>query len=228
MLIAIFIVLCALAALASGVMFIMAMENDEQLKATFLKGMTTVCCIIIAAFSMFYAENRTFALLIVIGLCFGCAGDVLLALRFVHTDKFNTYFLSGAGSFLVGHIFYLIALYSIALQSWKLALPLTAVGLAVELFNTKRHHVELGKLFLPLGVYAAFVCFMGCSAVSCCIMHFSIGTLLFAIAGVCFIISDSILSVQCFGDSQNNHNNRVLHIFYWIAQLLIAVSPLFI
>ena len=43
-----------------------------------------------------------------------------------------------------------------------------------------------------------------------------------------FIISDSILSVQCFSGNPTNGKNRAVHITYWLAQYLIALSALFI
>lgn len=220
------IVLLALACAGIGSWFIIEMEKDNQVKATSLKGLTTVCCILIAAIALFHTDNRFFASMVIIGLFFGCLGDVLLALRFVYPTRFNTMFLSGAGSFLLGHVFYVIALYSIAPKAWIVGVPLTVIALGVELFNSKKHELDMGKLFLPLGGYAAFVCFMGCSAVGACVFNFNLGTFLFAIAGVCFIVSDSILSVQCFGKTPDNVKNRTLHVFYWVAQLLIALSPM--
>lgn len=227
MLIALIVVL-ALSCLFCGVRFIKAMEADDQEKATVLKGLTTICCILIALIAYFMTSLPKFALLVILGLIFGFIGDELLALRFVYTKKFSAFFLSGALAFLIGHIFYLIALYGLAPRAWMLSVPLTLAALAAEFINSKKHSLDMGKLFLPLGFYAAVVCFMGCSAVGVCVFHFNLGTLMFAVAGLCFIASDSILSVQCFSDRPTNTKNRVLHIFYWAAQLLIALSPIFI
>lgn len=227
MLIALIVVL-ALSCLFCGVRFIKAMEADDQEKATVLKGLTTICCILIALIAYFMTSLPNFVLLVILGLIFGFLGDELLALRFVYTKKFNAFFLSGALAFLIGHIFYLIALYGLAPKAWMISVPLTLAALAAEFINSKKHSLDMGKLFLPLGFYAAVVCFMGCSAVGVCVFHFNFGTLLFAVAGLCFIASDSILSVQCFSDRPTNMKNRVLHIFYWAAQLLIALSPIFI
>ena len=227
MLIALIVVL-ALSCLFCGVRFIKAMEADDQEKATVLKGLTTICCILIALIAYFMTSLPKFALLVILGLIFGFIGDELLALRFVYTKKFSAFFLSGALAFLIGHIFYLIALYGLAPRAWMLSVPLTLAALAAEFINSKKHSLDMGKLFLPLGFYAAVVCFMGCSAVGVCVFHFNFGILLFAVAGLCFIASDSILSVQCFSDRPTNTKNRVLHIFYWAAQLLIALSPIFI
>lgn len=222
------IILLALACFFCGKKFIAAMEAGEDLKATILKGLTTVCVIVIAIISLAHSDDKLFARLVIFGLFFGCLGDVLLALRFVYTEKFNMYFLTGAGAFLAGHIFYVLALYRVAPKAWIVALPLLVIALAIELRNTKKHNLDMGKLFIPLGIYAAFVCFMGSSAVGSVFFNFSLGTLLFGIAGVCFIASDSILSIQCFSDHPSNEKNRILHVFYWVAQLLIALSPMFI
>ena len=183
MLIALIVVL-ALSCLFFGVRFIKAMEADDQEKATVLKGLTTICCILIALIAYFMTPLTKFALLVILGLIFGFIGDELLALRFVYTKKFSAFFLSGALAFLIGHIFYLIALYGLAPRAWMLSVPLTLAALAAEFINSKKHSLDMGKLFLPLGFYAAVVCFMGCSAVGVCVFHFNFGTPLFAVARV--------------------------------------------
>ena len=223
-----FIVLLVLAGLFFGLKFTQVTENNAPVMAVLFKGLTTVCCIVIAAIAVFRTTDRHFAVLVMFGLFFGFLGDELLALRFVFTERFALCFLSGAMSFLVGHVFYVVALYSIAPKAWIAAIPLLIIALLLEYQNSKKHNLDMGKLFIPLAGYAGFVCFMGVSAVGTAIFNFSIGTLLFGIAGVSFIISDSILSVQCFSGNQTNRKNRAVHITYWLAQFLIALSALFI
>ena len=108
------IVILALACLFFGVKYIKVTEENDNVKAVLFKGLTTVCCIVIAAIAVFHTTDKYFAVLIMFGLFFGFLGDELLALRFVFTEKYSLFFLTGALSFLVGHVFYLIALYSIA------------------------------------------------------------------------------------------------------------------
>ena len=222
------IVILALACLFFGIKFTQVTEGNDNVKAVLFKGLTTVCCIIIAAIAVFHTTNKHFAVLVMFGVFFGFLGDELLALRFVFPEKFNLCFASGAMSFFIGHVFYVIALYGIAPKAWIVALPLLVIAVLLELQNTKKHNLQLGKLFAPLSVYCTFVCFMGCTAVGSAIFNFSIGTLLFGIGGVSFIVSDSILSVQCFSGNPTNGKNRALHITYWLAQLLISLSPMFI
>lgn len=155
------IVILALACLFFGIKFTQVTEGNDNVKAVLFKGLTTVCCIVIAAIAVFHTTNKHFAVLVMFGVFFGFLGDELLALRFVFPEKFNLCFASGAMSFFVGHVFYVIALYGIAPKAWIVALPLLVIAVLLELQNTKKHNLQLGKLFAPLSVYCTFVCFMG-------------------------------------------------------------------
>ena len=54
-----------------------------------------------------------------------------------------------------------------------------------------------------------------------------IATVLFALGGVLFVISDTILSCHCFGTAKDPVYNRWVHYTYYAAQLLIAWSLAF-
>ena len=94
-----FIVLLVLAGLFFGLKFTQVTENNDPVMAVLFKGLTTVCCIVIAAIAVFHTTDRHFAVLLMFGLFFGFLGDELLALRFVFTERFALCFLSGAMSF---------------------------------------------------------------------------------------------------------------------------------
>lgn len=222
------IVIFALCCAVCAAWFLYLYETNEQVKAVAVKGLTTVFVILISVVSMFKTGNVRFAKLVMFGLFFGFLGDELLHLRFVFTEKARTVFLIGAYCFFGGHIFYLAALYGIAPKAWIAAIPFVLAVLAVELRNTKKYELDMGVLFIPLSVYAVMCAFMGGSAVGSLICNASVGTALFAVGGVSFVVSDSILSIQCFGKDPNNRKNRWLHFFYWLAQILIAISPIFI
>ena len=150
-----FIVILVLAGLFFGLKFTQVTENNDPVMAVLFKGLTTVCCIVIAAIAVFHTTDRHFAVLLMFGLFFGFLGDELLALRFVFTEKFSLCFLSGAMSFLVGHVFYVIALYSIAPKAWIAAIPLLIIAMLLEYQNSKKHDLKLGKLYFPLAGYCA-------------------------------------------------------------------------
>ena len=222
------IAILALCCAVCAVWFLRLYERNDQAKAVAVKGLTTVCVILISVVSLFKAENTAFARLVMFGLFCGFLGDELLHLRFVFTEKARTVFLIGAYCFFAGHICYLRALYGIAPKAWIAAVPIVLLVLFLELRNTKKYRLDMGNLFVPLSIYAVMCAFMGGSAVGSLICNASSGTLIFAIAGVSFVVSDSILSIQCFGTHPDNRKNRWLHFFYWLAQLLIAISPIFI
>lgn len=132
-----FIVILVLAGLFFGLKFTQVTENNDPVIAVLFKGLTTVCCIVISAVAVFHTTDRHFAVLLMFGLFFGFLGDELLALRFVFTEKFSLCFLSGAMSFLVGHVFYVVALYSIAPKAWIAAIPLLIIAMLLEYQNSK-------------------------------------------------------------------------------------------
>lgn len=223
-----FIVVLFAACVVFAALYMKASKDNDYDKAIIVKGLATICCIIISGIAVFHTNSRAFAVLVVFGVFFGFLGDEFLALRYIFRDKFNEWFLAGSAAFLVGHVFYLIALYGIAPKAWMLAVPLTVVLLIADYFATKKLGMKLNKLAVPLGIYAAIVCFMACTSLSVCIFSFSFGTLLFAIGGLCFGASDCILSIQCFSGNPTYKKSLILHVLYWSAQLLIAISPLFI
>ena len=73
----------------------------------------------------------------------------------------------------------------------------------------------------------AVVAFMGALAVSVAIHAPGESTLLFAIGGGLFIISDNILCAYSFGSERRFGANIGIHATYYAAQLLIAWSIFF-
>ena len=73
-------------------------------------------------------------------------------------------------------------------------------------------------------MYIALVVFMGATACAAAARSFSVGTLMFAAAGVCFSVSDCILCVYCYGSKKTDGMNIAVHVTYYAAQLLIAWS----
>lgn len=223
-----FIVILIAACAAFAALYMKATKDKAYDKAIIVKGLATICCIAIAGITVFHTGNRSFAVLVMFGVFFGFLGDELLAMRYLSATRFTEWFLAGSAAFLAGHIFYLIALYSICPKAWMIAVPLTLALLTADFFVAKKLGIRLEKLAVPMGVYAFGLGFMSCTSIAVCILSFSTGTLLFALGGICFAASDCILSLQSFSDKPSFTKSLVLHILYWSAQLLIALSPLFI
>ncbi|MBO2527815.1 MAG: hypothetical protein CW335_06545, partial [Clostridiales bacterium] len=83
---------------------------------------------------------------------------------------------------------------------------------------------EAGKLMLRGKAYMAITCFMGSLAAVIAVRQFSVGTVLFAIGGILFPFSDTILSAYSFGKNRRFLQSMLLHITYYLAQCLIAAA----
>ena len=101
------------------------------------------------------------------------------------------------------------------------------VALALSGVYNYRKDTNAGNMQVPGMIYMAVVAFMGALAVSVAIHAPGVSTLLFAIGGVLFIISDNILCAYSFGSERRFGANIGIHATYYAAQLLIAWSIFF-
>ena len=76
-------------------------------------------------------------------------------------------------------------------------------------------------------VYIALVCFMAASACAAAVSVPSISSILMALGGLSFVLSDNVLCAYCFGEDRRFGLNWLIHISYYGAQLCIAWSIFF-
>jgi uncharacterized membrane protein YhhN len=127
--------------------------------------------------------------MIVGGLLFSLAGDVLLMLP---SDRFA----AGLASFLVAHLFYITAFASDAgFGSAPLALLPFALGSAA-LYPLLRPN--LGRLEIPVLLYMLVIAVMAWQAVARWLAVGQLGALLASIGAVLFVISDAALALNRF------------------------------
>ena len=136
-------------------------------------------------------------------------------------------FIQGLASFLVAHIFYVIAFnnYSVITEishsqpKWQLILPFIVYGGLVYQYLSE----NLGKLKIPVVIYISVISLMGISALNRMIQINDTSSY-YALAGaLIFIISDTILSINKF-KSKFIQAEFLLLTTYYTAQLLIALS----
>ena len=216
----IFCILC----LCLAAMFIMEESKEKYIPAVVLKGLASLCFVIVGAMT---GDGSHLAKLILIGLVLGCVADVLLNLRWVFRDKGKIIFLLGILVFLSGHIVYLAAILPMA-QSWVACLVvgiiLTAV-LMVWIFSK----ITAEKAFKIFGVfYIGAIVLMNCVAVSNQITAPSKFTAIFAAGAVLFLVSDIVLILNTFGP-ESKFSLRITNLsLYYLGQLLIALSLMFL
>ena len=165
---------------------------------------------------------------VVLGLTLGMLGDLLLALRFLTKTCATAYFLAGSVSFFAGHILYILAVLTLCPQAWTYAIPIAVVALGAAGFYAHAKEVRAGKI-MPFGVvYIAGVLFMTACAAAGAFITSSRALFLFFIGGICFSTSDNMLVVLSFGKNDSPYRNAVLHVLYYMAQIFIALTIVFV
>ena len=221
-------ILLALVGMALQGFFIVVEHKEKYVPAVALKGSAALLFCIIGAVAMVTASvNHSFAKLVVIGLFCGMAGDILLNLRFVFPKNGQKIFLAGVAAFLTGHILYLCAIVPL---SQNLVVCLTAgilVAAALLTWIFKTLTVKLAfKIFGML--YIGAIVLMTSVAIGNVLTAPGTAAWMHAIGAMLFTLSDIVLIFNTFG-SEQKFSLRITNLsLYYLGQLLIAASLLFI
>ena len=182
---------------------------------------------------------EVFARDMVIGLCLGWLGDLLLHLTalFKNPGKALTggAFVSGLVAFLVGHIFYVLAYIEgiKAIGRWSRSTIITIVIEVVILlaaFVAAQFVVKLklGIAAIPVALYAATISTMLVCAVTLAIYAAKYSVLLsvvVALGAILFVISDGTLVFCLFGNekAKNSFPLKIVNLTtYFIGQMMLA------
>lgn len=204
--------------------FLWQESKKNYVPAVILKGLAS-CCFVILGFLLSKGSNT--ANLITVGLLLGCIADVLLNLRYVFKEKGQIIFLVGIVVFLAGHIMYLIAVMQGKPYWWIcviVGIVLTAL-LMIWIFR----QITAKKAFKIFGVvYIGAIMLLNCVAIGNLIASPSAFTAIFAAGSLLFLVSDIVLILNTFG-KETKQSLRVTNIgLYYVGQLLIALSLLFL
>ena len=215
------------------IMFCM-FRSEKATVLSLLKTISSICFVLCAVFAINYMGIGNGGLLILVGLIFGLIGDIVLDLKIMYPKQGDSYFIFGTSAFAIGHIFYAFAtvLYNLSvLQShlwWNLlASILIAIAATVGIvFASKKMGLNFGKMFYPVVGYSVILNFMFAFSVSIAI--FNPIFWIFAAGMFLFLASDLVLSMQYFGGRKEKSLIWINHILYYLAQVAIAVSLLFV
>ncbi len=165
---------------------------------------------------------------VVAGLIGGFLGDVLLMIP----DPKNTqkYFMFGLISFLLGHLFYIIAFILLAgnfsqFPLWGLILALPFVIYGIIAYSKLMPYMDQNapEMKLPVTVYLFVIMTMGVSTVFPLGYSSTLGFILSMIGAYSFIISDTIIAFNKFGPKIKN--DRIYTMSTYIAgQFLIVIG----
>ncbi len=159
--------------------------------------------------------------LILIGLCFALAGDVLL----LFTDRSSAFLAGGAVCFLFTHISYTAAFVTKApLSLYDAALFAALLLLAVTVFSLRG--VRLKKIKAGAILYAIVLCAMLARALSMLLSRQTSETfaIFVAFGGALFAVSDVLLAFEAMGGRHASLVGTISAFFYYSGQILIALS----
>ena len=205
-------------------LFLMQEKKENYVAAVCLKGLASLCFVLLGILA---GSSAPIARLIVIGLILGLIADVMLNLRYVFKEKGQLVFLVGILVFLSGHILYLAAVLPIS-GKWLICLIAAAI-LTAFLMWWILSKITAKRAFKIFGiVYIGAIVFLNCAALANLIVQSSTFTGLFAIGAILFLVSDVVLILNTFG-GKTRFALRVTNIgLYYIGQMLIAVSLMFL
>lgn len=186
-------------------------------------------------------NNTSYASLMLIGFVFGWFGDLLL-----HSLKDKMlHFALGVVSFLVGHIFFVAAFHhaiksldpAAPLFTWYEILTVVVAIIAVTIFGIfKKYYQKKGPMVFALLLYGVFLVSMFVKSITYCVAEWSYGIndymypaiITAGLGGLFFLLSDGSLGLILMGD-ETKRGMRIFNITtYFIAQILLALSILFI
>jgi uncharacterized membrane protein YhhN len=152
--------------------------------------------------------------LVLAGLACSLAGDVFLMLP---RDRF----LPGLASFLAGHLFFAAAFAAAGGAAGPPAafLPFAAAGALVYAWLRP----GLGRLALPVAIYAAAIALMAGLAAARWLAVGGVGALLACAGATLFVVSDALLATNRFRRPLRAAQAQILG-SYFAGQCLIALS----
>ncbi len=162
--------------------------------------------------------NKGYLRLLLFGLLFGLAGDVLLEMKSEST------FMAGLVAFLIGHLFYAVAFFGLLpknkwLTPWQIPLWLIAVGVALHITP----HAK--EMLVPVILYVAVITIMVSGALAVWRDKAQPGgfAALVLIASILFFFSDYLVARNAFM-GRTFLNTLVLLPAYYAAQFMFALS----
>lgn len=221
--------------------YLKALWPQKCTKSLILKMICSTMFVSIGVLSMFIADNfSSYAITMLVGLVLGWIGDY-----FLHAKPSNVYFVTGFTSFLIGHIFYIVA-YVKALPKLftdyrMFNVPELIIGgivLVVAFIIMKVIKMKMTPKIVAFGIWLYFIIltFMFTKATALGYHQWQSGVeggilpfLVLTLGSFFFVLSDASLGVIIFGGQKKNYPLKIFNIItYFWGQIMLASSILFI
>lgn len=221
--------------------YLKALWPQKCTKSLILKMVCATMFVSIGVLSMFIAGNfSSYAITMIVGLVFGWIGDY-----FLHAKPTDAYFITGFVSFLIGHIFYIVA-YVKALPTlfsdYKMVnIPEIIIGgvvLIIAFIVMKVIKMKMTPKVVAVGIWVYFciLTFMFVKATALGYHQWQSGAqggilpfLVLMLGSFFFVLSDASLGVIMFAGQRKNYPLKIFNIvtYFW-GQIMLASSILFI
>ena len=223
-------------------LFIISIVKKQRIKGFYFKGFTSLAFILIFAVGVYdlYVKNNgmnlsfidkkhiLFTIFVALGLVCGLLGDLFLEVQYFYKEKKNSQIFSGMVAFFIGHVFYIIAISSLIGFNYLSIIVGLVFTIAVVIggFILK---MNFGKLKLPSYLYTFIIFTMvGQSLFLAIDSQFSLFSVVLMSGALLFGISDLLLAPIYFKGEKRVSFVIANLATYYLAQLLIAISILFI
>lgn len=206
--------------------FMAASRAEDYGRAFWYKGAASLCFLLLGLTASLRCGNGSYAWKLVPGLFLGLTGDQLLALRFLRPVRHDAWFSAGAAAFALGHGLYIWAAFQ---RGGNILVALAAFALLFlcSCVYAKRNWLPNCPMKTGALAYIALVTFMGAAACAAAGEAPGISSILMALGGLGFVLSDNVLCAYSFGEDRRFGLNWLIHISYYGAQLCIAWSIFF-
>ena len=218
--------------IAATVTFLVLRVRFGGISALYAKAAASLCFIATALAAIY--QNRdsfSFGMWMILGLVCGMLGDIWLDLKWIYLKDKDSYLYSGFISFLIGHIFFCVAIYTE--KEWTaltlvLSLVLSLVVATVNIKAEKLLKMNYGSFKLILFLYTFGLSLTMFSSIFAAIISRGEKVwVVMAVGAVLFSLSDAVLSGMYFGENKNTKPNIVInHLLYYIAQYAMAATVL--
>ena len=169
------------------------------------------------------------------GACFGMLGDIVLDLKYSRLGDADKCTNCGFITFLIGHIFYSIAMVSAyGVESTNIICVAIGIiaGIVIAILTEKVMKLEYGKFKKITILYTSVLCmtlgFAGGYTITEC---YTVHSVLLNIGFALFVLSDAFLAGLYFSKKPEDRTNRkaivLNHATYFAAQYVIALSLAF-
>ncbi|QJA08948.1 hypothetical protein HF520_08295 [Romboutsia sp. CE17] len=169
-------------------------------------------------------------ILLIIGLIFSLFGDILLVPKInTRTGELTKMFLYGLISFSITHIMYVLAFIHVCSFNWTDLIIVFIISSLIIYTLKHNKNINFKNMFIPTYVYSYLICLMVFESFKVTLLSLNeYSSSLLLLGSLLFVFSDIILAFILFYNKPSKVLSGLNLLTYYIGQLLIASTLLFL